>query len=158
MENYKVNPIGWIRCREEGTFIELEKAYIPALKGLDGFSHLNVIWWFSGFDDEQSRSLLQCEQPYKGAPERMGIFATRSPLRPNPIALTASEVIHIDYETGVIQIAFIDADNNTPVLDIKPYTPSFDRIETPGVPGWCSSWPVSSEASAEFDWESVFLF
>lgn len=158
MEKFKVNPIGWIRCKEEGTFIELEENYIPALKGLDGFSHINVVWWFSGFDDEQSRSLLQSEQPYKGAPEIMGIFATRSPLRPNPIALTTSEVIHIDYEKGLIQIAFIDADDNTPVVDIKPYTPSFDRIETPGVPDWCSSWPVSSEASADFDWESVFLF
>ena len=84
MENYKVNPIGWIRCREEGTFIELEKAYIPALKGLDGFSHLNVIWWFSGFDDEQSRSLLQCEQPYKGAPERMGSSPPGRPSGPIP--------------------------------------------------------------------------
>lgn len=51
-------------------------------------------------------------QPYKGAPETMGIFATRSPMRPNPIALTAVEVIHIDLEHGKIQVPFIDADDN----------------------------------------------
>ena len=59
----------------------------------------------------------------------MGVFATRSPARPNPIAMTASEVINIDFASGIIRVAFIDADEDTPVLDIKPYTPSFDRVE-----------------------------
>lgn len=58
----------------------------------------------------------------------------------------------------MIRVAFIDADDNTPVLDIKPYTPSFDRVETPGVPAWCSEWPKSTEASGSFDWEQVFNF
>ncbi|WP_097003535.1 TrmO family methyltransferase domain-containing protein [Lacrimispora amygdalina] len=107
---------------------------------------------------EQSRSTLQTEKPYKGAPEVIGVFATRSPLRPNPIALTTVDVIHIDYEKGVIQIAFIDAYDNTPVLDIKPYTPSFDRVETPVVPAWCSNWPKSIEESASFPWDEVFTF
>lgn len=52
----------------------------------------------------------------------------------------------------------IDANDNTPVLDIKPYTPSFDRVETPGVPVWCSEWPKSTEASGCFNWEQVFNF
>ena len=47
----------------------------------------------------------------------------------------------------MIRVVFIDADDNTPVLDIKPYTPSFDRVETPGVPAWCSEWPKSTEVS-----------
>ena len=54
----------------------------------------------------------------------MGVFATRSPLRPNPIALTAAEIIHTDQEKGLIRVTFLDADNGTPVLDIKPYTQS----------------------------------
>lgn len=45
-----------------------------------------------------------------------------------------------------------------PVLDIKPYTPSLDRVETPNVPEWCSEWPKSTEESGNFDWESVFNF
>lgn len=158
MTNFKVYPIGKVQNNDGGTFIEIEEKYIPALKALAGFSHINVIWWFSEFDDEQSRSILQTEQPYKSAPQVMGIFATRSPMRPNPLALTTVEVIGIDYEKGIIQIAFIDANHNTPVLDIKPYTPSFDRVETPGVPAWCSHWPKSSEESAFFAWEKEFNF
>ena len=88
----------------------------------------------------------------------MGVFATRSPVRPNPIALTASEIINIDFTNGMIRVTFIDANDNTPVLDIKPYTPSFDRVETPGVPAWCSEWPKSTEASGCFDWGQVFNF
>lgn len=88
----------------------------------------------------------------------MGIFATRSPMRPNPIALTAVEIINIDYQKGIIQIAYIDANDNTPILDIKPYTPSLDRIENPGVPKWCCHWPKSLEQSAYFDWEKEFNF
>ena len=88
----------------------------------------------------------------------MGIFATRSPIRPNPIALTSVEVIHIDYQKGIIQIAYIDANDNTPILDLKPYTPSFDRVETPVVPGWYNHWPKSLEQSASFAWENEFNF
>ena len=158
MSNFTINSIGEICNNEDGTFIQLDKKYIPALQALDGFSHINVLWWFDGCDNEEMRSILEAQQPYKNAPEIMGIFATRSPMRPNPIALTAVEIINIDYEQGKIQITFIDANDGSPVLDIKPYTPSLDRVETPGVPAWCSEWPKSTEESGYFDWEKVFNF
>lgn len=158
MSSFQVNPIGQINIREEGMFIELEKKYIPALQALDGFSHLNVIWWFSDFDTEETRNVLETSQPYKQAPAVMGIFATRSPVRPNPIALTAVQIIHIDFEKGMIQIGYIDANDGTPVLDIKPYTPSLDKVEFPNVPEWCSHWPKNLEESADFDWEGEFLY
>ena len=135
---YQLKAIGKVKNDETGTFIQLEPEYIP---GLDA-----------------DRNELQTEQPYEGAPEVMGVFATRSPARPNPIALTASEIINIDFTNGMIRVTFIDANDNTPVLDIKPYTPSFDRVETPGVPVWCSEWPKSTEASGCFDWGQVFNF
>ena len=143
MMNFEVYPIGRIQNNENGTVIEIAPKYIPAMKALEGFSHINVIWWFSDSDNNDARNTLDAPKPYKNAPDTMGIFATRSPIRPNPIALTAVEVIHIDYQKGLIQIAYIDANDNTPVLDIKPYTPSLDRVETPGVPEWCSHWPKS---------------
>lgn len=155
---YTVCSIGKICNNENGTFIHVDKKYIPALQALEGFSHINVLWWFSDCDNEHSRSILQTKQPYKDAPGTMGIFATRSPERPNPIALTASEIISIDQENGIIQVTFIDANDNTPILDIKPYTPSLDRVETPGVPAWCSKWPKSTEESGNYDWEQVFNF
>lgn len=158
MENFNVRPIGKIKVNEDGIFIKIDQSYIPALQALDGFSHLNVIWWFSECDTEEARNILETPQPYKNAPEVMGIFATRSPVRPNPLALTAVQIIHIDYENGMIQIAYIDANANSPVLDIKPYTPSLDRAKKPSVPNWCGHWPKSIEDSGDFDWENEFIF
>lgn len=158
MTKFQVFPIGKIQNNENGTFIEIEPKYLPAMAGLEGFSHLNVIWWFSDSDHEEARSTLQTPQPYQRAPETMGTFATRSPHRPNPIALTAAEIISVDYQKGRIQITFIDANDATPVLDLKPYTPSLDRVEAPGVPDWCDDWPKSTEESGNFDWSKVFNF
>lgn len=158
MKTYEVKPIGTICNNEEGIFLKVDAEYVPALKALEGFSHINVIWWFSSLDDEKYRAVREVDRPYKLAPEKMGIFATRSPVRPNPIALTTAEIIQIDYEKGMIQLAYIDADDHTPVLDIKPYTPSLDRVENPGVPEWCSHWPGSLEKSADFAWENEFNF
>lgn len=158
MTSFKLHPIGTIHNNGEEMFITLDPEYIPALQALDGFSHIEVLWWFSDFDTDEARAVLEAEQPYKKCPPVMGIFATRSPVRPNPIALTTAPVTYIDHENGVIHIAYIDANDNTPVLDIKPYTPSMDRIESPTVPDWCSHWPKSLEESAEFPWENEFNF
>lgn len=156
--NDQVKAIGKVKHDENGALIQLESEYIPGLQALEGFSHINVVWWFSDCDNETERNVLQTQQPYQNAPEIMGVFATRSPARPNPIALTTAEVIGIDYDKGMIRVTFLDANDNTPVLDIKPYTPSFDRVEKPGVPVWCSEWPKSTEASGSFDWGQIFNF
>ena len=158
MDSFTLNPIGKISVRENETVIELDRRYIPALTGLDGFGYIQVLWWFDGCDNEKSRSKLTEKAPYKNAPEILGTFATRSPERPNPIALTPAYVTYIDHENGIIGLAYIDANDGTPVLDIKPYTPSLDRIEKPTVPQWCAGWPKSNEESGDFDWSSVFNF
>lgn len=159
MTTYTLTPIGTIHNgKEGGTFIKIDDKFLPALTALDGFRHLNIIWWFHDFDDAQFRYILEMDQPYKKAPEKMGVFATRSPIRPNPLALTTVEVLSIDYQKGVISIPYIDANDQSPVLDIKPYTPSLDRVEFPEVPQWCGHWPKSFERSASFDWENEFNF
>ncbi|MEL7656784.1 MAG: SAM-dependent methyltransferase [Bacillota bacterium] len=158
MKSFLVNPIGVIEHSEKGTFLIVEEKYRPALKELDGFSHINVLWWCDEFDTEEARKTLEAAAPYKKAPEIMGIFATRSPIRPNPVALTAVQVIYIDHASGRIQLAYIDANDGTPVVDIKPYTPSIDRVEEPEVPDWCSHWPKSTETSGNFNWAAEFNF
>ncbi len=158
MRQLQMNPIGEIKIREEGMFLALKKEYAAALKGLEGFRHIQVLWWFSKTDTVTERNVLEVKKPYKKAPQTVGVFATRAPERPNPIALTTAQVIHIDSENGMIQVAYIDAEDGTPILDIKPYTPSLDRVEVPGLPQWCSHWPSCVEESGEFDWESEFLF
>ena len=139
-------------------FIEIDKKYLPGLKELETFGYIDVIWWFDGSDNQEMRSVLEEAKPYKKAPDIIGIFATRSQHRPNPIALSTVRIIDLDTRTGVIRIAYIDADDNSPVLDLKPYTPSLDRVENPIVPKWCAHWPNCVEKSGEFDWSKEFNF
>jgi tRNA-Thr(GGU) m(6)t(6)A37 methyltransferase TsaA len=124
---------------------------------VQGFSHVNVLWWAHFVDEPHLREIVDCDQPYQKAPPRLGLFATRSPVRPNPIGLTVAQVLHIDQESGRVHIAYIDAEDGTPVLDIKPYVPSTDRVQNVGTPVWCEHWPQWYEESGEFDWEAEFV-
>lgn len=134
----ELKQIGVVKHTSRGTVIKIDAPYLKGLVGLGGFGHINVLWWFSNCDNPQSRSIVTLDRPYRNAPETIGVFASRSPERPNPIALTTSEVLGIDYEQGEIFVDFINAEDGSPVLDIKPYIPSFDRIEHPAVPKWQS--------------------
>ncbi len=158
MEKLMLNSIGSVFSDERGMGIKLDSQYIPALMNLEGFSHINVLWWFNKTDNTASRRRLIEKSPYKNSPEMLGAFATRSPERPNPIALSCSYLTYIDASEGIIGLAYIDAEDGSPVLDIKPYTPSLDRVEKPEVPEWCSNWPNCIEDSGDFDWSSVFNF
>ena len=156
--NYIIKPIGYARCSNGGFAIQIKKEYRDALRCLSEFGHINVVWWFSECDNDEQRNILTINRPYKGSPEMIGTFATRSPERPNPIALTVCEVLNVDEEKGEIQVSFFDAMDGTPILDIKPYTPSLDRVEHPVVPEWQAQWPQNIETSGSFDWGSVFNF
>lgn len=156
--NFTVKQIGVIRADEDGFRLELAPEYKRALIGLDGFSYINILWWFSACDNQEDRRVLTEKKPYANGPDVMGVFATRSPQRPNPIALSCAYVTYIDADNGVLGLAYIDADDKSPVLDIKPYTPSLDRVEQPAVPAWCANWPSNVETSGDFDWESAFNF
>jgi len=157
-EEMKLNPIGYVNSYNGNYQITIDEKYRPALKGLEGFSHLQIIFWFSGCDNDEDRNILINEKPYKKGPEELGTFATRSPERPNPIGISVSEVSKIDYEKGVISLTYIDAFTGTPILDIKPYTPSVDKVNNVKTPAWCAHWPKSYEDSGDFDWQAEFNF
>ncbi|MDR2975759.1 MAG: SAM-dependent methyltransferase [Streptococcaceae bacterium] len=154
MIEMKLKPIGNISSVDGEIKLVLEKQYIPALSGLEGFSHLQILWWFSDCDNVIDRSQLTEASPYKNSPETLGIFATRSPRRPNPIALDSVQITYLDQENGEIGLTWLEAFDGTPVLDIKPYTPSIDRVMQLKVPEWCAHWPSSYEESGDFDWEN----
>lgn len=158
MEQYTLTPIGRARSENGEYWLEIDEPYRQALVGLEGFGHIASLWWFSELDSPEARQTLQYPSPYVGAPEVMGVFATRGPVRPNPIALSVCQVLDIDVDAGRVSIAWTDAAEGSPLLDIKPYTPSADRVESPVVPEWCAYWPMSLESSEGFDWESVFTF
>ena len=155
-KNLDLYPIGVVRVGDAGFVLEIDEAYRPALTELAGFSHVNVLWWADQVDDPMLREVTIAEQPYRDAPAAVGIFATRSPVRPNPIALTTAQLLSVDVAGGQVHIAYIDADEGSPVLDLKPYVLATDRVRGATYPDWAASWPQWYEDSATFDWGAVF--
>ena len=102
--------------------------YRDALLGLDGFSHLILLYWM----DRAPPPKLVFTPPFDAAPR--GVFATRAPFRPNPVALS---VVAFDgfAAPGVLRVRNLDCANGTPLLDIKPYLPTTDA-EPEAAMGW----------------------
>lgn len=120
MKSFTLYPIGTVKAEGETAALQLDAAYIPGLDGLEGFSHLVVLWWFDRCDNPQDRAMVR-QLPHTGPKKERGTFSTRSPRRPNPIALSVVKVRSIDYERGKVLIDSIEAQDGTPILDIKPY-------------------------------------
>lgn len=150
--HFQIGAIGSVRVGEEGSRIEVDRRYLSALTQLQGFSHLQILWWAHLTDNPQDRETLIVEKLFKKGPDRLGIFATRAPTRPNPIMVSTIKVTGIDCETGIIHTPFIDADDSTPVLDIKPYFP-MERVQDLTVPAWCQHWPQWQEETMAFTWQ-----
>lgn len=155
-DTYTLKPIGQIVAAGGRYALQLAPACAPALDGLAGFSHLSVLWWAHLLDDPELRALLVADSPYRDAPPQLGLFATRAPMRPNPICHTVVSVLALDAARGRVELAYIDAEDGTPLLDIKPYHPCTDRVRETAVPGWCAGWPQWLEDTATFDWTAVF--
>ena len=120
-------PIQFWQSETKGT-IEIFPDFIPALKDLDGFSHAYCLYFF----DMVKKPVPLQSKPFLDDVEH-GIFATRTPFRPNPIGVSIFEILSID--DGKIMVDNIDVLDKTPLLDIKPYIPHFDRIDTKKI-GW----------------------
>jgi tRNA-Thr(GGU) m(6)t(6)A37 methyltransferase TsaA len=112
--------------------IEVEPAYASGLEGLDQFSHLLVIFYMHLDPDGEAPTLTRRPRGRADMP-RLGVFAQRGRMRPNPIGVTPAEIVRL--EPGRVIVRGLDALEGTPVLDLKPYTPVFDRREA-RVPEW----------------------
>jgi tRNA-Thr(GGU) m(6)t(6)A37 methyltransferase TsaA len=115
---FTMSPVGWVRKHNGKTFIVIEPRYQAALLGVENLATLWVLYWFDRNDTPEQRAILQVHP--RGDPERplRGVFATRSPVRPNLIALSSVKVLSV--RDNVIEIDDIDALPDTPVLDLKP--------------------------------------
>jgi tRNA-Thr(GGU) m(6)t(6)A37 methyltransferase TsaA len=121
-----LNPIGWVRHRHGRTVVEVEELYLPALLGLEQYSHIWVIYWFHEHDNPRDRAVLRvhpCRNP--GNP-LTGVFAARAPVRPNLIGLSVARLLEV--AGNRLCLENLDARDGTPVLDIKPYLPGSDAI------------------------------
>jgi tRNA-Thr(GGU) m(6)t(6)A37 methyltransferase TsaA len=108
--------------------IELFSEYVAGLKDLSGFSHLYCLYYFD---------MVKLPVPLQSKPfldnEKRGVFAIRTPFRPNPIGISILEIIEI--KDNVIHVKNVDVLDKTPILDLKPYISQFDNIETKKI-GW----------------------
>lgn len=109
--------------------IRLFPAYKDCILGLDGFDYIWVISWMhynKGF-----KTIIKPKPRHstkKQPPKLVGLFSSRSPHRPNPIALSALKIISVDIENGLITVQGLDLLHDTPILDIKPYLKAFDSF------------------------------
>lgn len=108
--------------------IVLDKAYAPGLADLDGFSHVVVLAHLDGVEEHR----LTARPPHVDDRE-VGVFASRSPLRPNPIAQTVVELV--DRVDERLRVRGLDLVDGTPVLDLKPHVPAVEDSEEVSL-GW----------------------
>lgn len=146
-KSFTVRPIGHIEKAQDVTQIVLDKKYQSGLLGLEGYSHLLMFWWFDKNDTPQKRSILQVHPMGNRANPLTGVFATRSPVRPNLIAMTLCKIVSVKDNT--IEIEKTDAFDGTPVLDIKPFIPGYDSAEGATVPKWLAEGRKRRDAEKE---------
>ncbi len=140
----EIEPIARIRTafptkfgipRQSGLVPELEGKIVfetkyrdpDALRGIETFSHLWLIWGFSENAREEFRALVR--PPRLGGNEKRGVFATRSPFRPSNLGLSVVELVAVEKTKGsgtVLKVRGIDLMDGTPIYDIKPYLPYAD--------------------------------
>ena len=116
--------------------IVVEKSLTEALDGLDDFSHVTIIYWMHLIDT--SGTLPNKVHPMgKQELPLVGLFATRSPNRPNPLGETTARLLK--RQANVLTVEGLDAVDGTPVIDIKPYLPKYDSTTNPRVAPWLTN-------------------
>ena len=100
----------------------VDPPYRPGLAGLQAASHVVLLTWL----DRSQRNLI-IQKP-RQATEAKGVFALRSPVRPNPIGMHVVRLLGVDVDAGVLSLEAIDVLDGTPLLDVKPYLPSVDSV------------------------------
>jgi tRNA-Thr(GGU) m(6)t(6)A37 methyltransferase TsaA len=140
-EKVVLQPIGYVKTSAVGDKIKdktaisqiiLNSELVDGLEGIDGFSHLFVLFWLNQLSNEQRKTLKVHPRGRMDLP-LLGVFATRTMLRPNPIALTLVELLKV--EGNVLTVKGLDAYDDTPVLDVKPFD-MWDIAADAKVPDW----------------------
>ena len=140
MKEIKIKPIGYVKNNvienrfggfgKEISTIQLEKSYSGALKGIKNYSHVIIVYWM---DKVKEQVIVHRPQ---GNPEVpiVGIFACRCPQRPNPIGITTVKLL--EQKDNQIIVQGLDILDGTPIIDIKPYWPQYDRPGKAKIPDW----------------------
>jgi len=144
LDSFTIRPIGYIQSAYAQTKdvahtheawtadvsqIKLLPKYAKGLGGLEGYSHIAVLFWV--------HRAKEWKMPRNhNKPPHVKIFATRMPVRPNPIGMSVVELLEFSADNGELIIKGLDALDGTPVIDIKPYIPNFDSCPGASIPQW----------------------
>ena len=134
MESFRIFPVGIVRKTDTAVSIEIFDDHTDALLGLDGFSHVVVLFWFDQNDAPEKRRVLQVHPRKDRRNPITGVFATHSPQRPNLIGLTVCKILSI--HGGSIAVEDIDALDGSPVIDLKCYIPGSVAEKDVRLPDW----------------------
>jgi tRNA-Thr(GGU) m(6)t(6)A37 methyltransferase TsaA len=130
LKNMPVQP-----CGANNTYATLvfKEEYVAGLADLDGFSHVYLIYYFHKIKEPQLQVIPFNDKTFT----KRGVFSTRTPMHPNSLGLSLVELVSV--EGNVVTIKGIDIVDGTPLLDIKPYIPHFDKVCGEVKSGWMLS-------------------
>ncbi len=117
------------RMREHGlkAFLHIRAEYRQGLTGLEAYEHVIALYWMH----RAARHII-IQRP-RHQPGAFGVFALRSPVRPNNIAMSTVRILSLDQPAGIIEVDAIDCIDGTPLIDIRPWNPAIDAPE-----GFCN--------------------
>jgi len=133
-EKAEIRFIGEVEKAGEESTLLIFPDYCAGLLGIEGYSHIFLLYWMHLRDDGKNRATLQVRPPRHGGAPLTGVFATRSPSRPNPIGLSLVKLKSI--EGCRLVVSGLDALEGSPIVDVKPYSPRGDAFPDARVPEW----------------------
>ena len=148
LSDITIRPIGIIRSKvkqkqqsdynwqEIVSEVVIDSRFSEALDGLEGFSHIIVIYWLHQAVDPAKMAMKVHLRGKQELPP-VGLFASRSPYRPNPLGQKVVRLL--ERRDSVLRVQGLDAIDETPVIDIKPYIPGYDSVADATVPRWTGS-------------------
>ena len=132
--SFELVSIGVVRKTDDAVWLEIYEPYRDAMLGLDGFSHVMVLFWFHENDTAEGRSVLRVHPRKDPANPLTGVFATHSPFRPNLIGYSTCKVLSVDENR--IRIEDIDAFDGSPLIDLKCFIPGAFPDTDIRLPDW----------------------
>jgi tRNA-Thr(GGU) m(6)t(6)A37 methyltransferase TsaA len=132
--SYQLFPIGRVEKKGGTVRLRIFDEYADGLLGLDGWSHVNVFYWFDQNDTPPQRRVLRVHPQGDQRNPLTGVFACRAPVRPNLIALSVCKIVSV--EGNIVNVDSLDAFDATPVIDLKPFIPPDAPMRDVRVPGW----------------------
>jgi len=123
------------KANEKGvSTLRIFDEFRDGVEGLDTFSHIIILYWFHLQATEEKKRVLKVIPMGRPGNPKVGVFASRSPSRPNSVGLCVAELVKV--EGNILSVKGLDAFEGSPIIDLKPYLPRIDAFPEAAVPQW----------------------